>query len=251
MDRIDISKLRKNHSIFMNLGFVIALSMVILAFNWTVPPPLPMNQFPVFEPEEDIHQIVRTPPQRPPVVPPTKVETLEVIDKQLETFVETPAPVPEQLPPTVVVNPEPVEDLPQPIATPQPPAPPEVLPEPEVVPVFDVVEEMPRFPGCEEVGVSKKAKLECANNKLLNYLSRQLKYPRMAVERNVQGNVYVSFVIEETGSISDIKILKGPGEGLGAEALRVVRKMPSWIPGKQRGRPVKVRYVLPVRFRLD
>jgi protein TonB len=103
--------------------------------------------------------------------------------------------------------------------------------------IFTIVEKMPEFPGGEEA--------------LMNYLSKNIKYPQTAKELGIQGTVYVSFVVDQYGNINNVKLLRGIGGGCDEEAVRVVEKMPRWNPGKQGGRPVKVEYRLPIRFRLS
>lgn len=102
--------------------------------------------------------------------------------------------------------------------------------------IFTIVEQYPEFPG----GVGE----------LNKYLSKNIKYPDAAISRGVEGTVYVSFVVAADGAISDVGILKGIGSGCDEEAVRVVKKMPPWKPGKQSGRAVAVKYQVPVRFRL-
>lgn len=122
----------------------------------------------------------------------------------------------------------------------------------EPIPFAD---QMPRFPGCEDGTGNNDAKKACADQKLLAYINSCIQYPAAARELGVEGMVVVSFVVGKDGSISDMKILKDPGAGCGKEALRVVKKMSElgqkWTPGKQQGRTVKVRYNLPVRFKLN
>lgn len=101
---------------------------------------------------------------------------------------------------------------------------------------FTVVEEMPEFPGGQEA--------------LFAYIAKELKYPEEAVENGVQGVVFVTFVVEADGSISNPKVLRGIGYGCDVEAHRVVKGMPNWTPGKQRGEAVRVKYNLPIRFKL-
>ncbi|MGP1447573.1 MAG: energy transducer TonB [Candidatus Limimorpha sp.] len=115
---------------------------------------------------------------------------------------------------------------------------PEVIEE-EVVEqeIFTIVETMPSFPGGQE--------------KLMHYLATNIKYPQIARESNVQGRVYLSFVVEPDGSVSNVKVLRGIGAGCDEEAMRVVKAMPKWSPGKQRGKAVRVSYNLPVNFKLQ
>ena len=108
---------------------------------------------------------------------------------------------------------------------------------------FIFVEQMPRFPGASTY--------EESNIKALDFISRHIHYPAMAREQGIQGTVVVQFIIASDGQLKDIHVIgKSPGGGLAEEALRVVKQMPSWIPGKQNGRNVPVQYNLPIRFTL-
>ncbi|MEG1905769.1 MAG: energy transducer TonB, partial [Bacteroidales bacterium] len=86
---------------------------------------------------------------------------------------------------------------------------------------------------------------------LLGFISKSVKYPVIAQENGIQGRVIVSFVIERDGSVADAVVVRGVDPSLDKEALRVVKSMPKWTPGKQRGKPVRVKYTLPVTFRLQ
>ena len=122
------------------------------------------------------------------------------------------------------------------IAVAAPPPPP--APKPEVATkVFDVVEEMPSFPG--------------GQGALMSYLASNIKYPVVAQENGVQGRVIVSFVVERDGSISDVRVARSVDPSLDREAQRVVKSMPRWKPGKQNGSAVRVKYTVPVVFRLQ
>ena len=112
-----------------------------------------------------------------------------------------------------------------------------VKPKEEENKVFDVVEQMPSYPG----GMSA----------LMQYLSSNIKYPAIAEENGIQGRVICTFVVERDGSITDVRIAKSVDPSLDKEAMRVVSKMPKWIPGKQNGSAVRVKYTLPVTFRLQ
>ena len=121
------------------------------------------------------------------------------------------------------------------VATPPPPPP---APKPEVSnKVFDVVEEMPSFPG--------------GQGALMSFLNSNIKYPVVAQENGVQGRVIVGFVVERDGSITDVKVMRSVDPSLDREAQRVVRAMPKWKPGKQNGSAVRVKYTVPVVFRLQ
>ena len=121
------------------------------------------------------------------------------------------------------------------VATPPPPPP---APKPEVSnKVFDVVEEMPSFPG--------------GQGALMSFLNSNIKYPVVAQENGVQGRVIVGFVVERDGSITDVKVMRSVDPSLDREAQRVVKAMPRWKPGKQNGSAVRVKYTVPVVFRLQ
>ena len=112
-----------------------------------------------------------------------------------------------------------------------------VKPKEEENKVFEVVEQMPSFPG--------------GTTALMQYLSKNTKYPPVAEENCIQGRVDCSFVIERDGSVSDVRIIKSVDPSLDKEAIRVVSSMPKWIPGRQNGQMVRVKYNLPVTFRLQ
>jgi len=107
----------------------------------------------------------------------------------------------------------------------------------EKEPVFVIVESMPSFPG--------------GATELMKYLRENLRYPVLAKETGIQGKVFITFVIEKDGSVTDVLVLGGIGGGCDKEAIRVVESMPDWIPGRQRNVPVRVRFNLPVKFRLQ
>lgn len=103
--------------------------------------------------------------------------------------------------------------------------------------IFKVVEKMPSFPGGDEM--------------LMEYISKNLKYPQKAMDAGIQGRVFVSFVVEPDGSISNVKVLRGIGSGCDEEAVRIIKSMPKWEPGKQMGQTVRVSYQIPVNFKLN
>ena len=109
--------------------------------------------------------------------------------------------------------------------------------EPQEKVIFQVVEEMPQFPG----GMGEAMK----------FLAKNMKYPVAAQQAKIEGRVIVQFVVEKDGSVSDVKVMRGVNSELDAEAIRVVSMMPKWIPGKQRGKAVAVKYTMPIMFRLQ
>ena len=110
-------------------------------------------------------------------------------------------------------------------------------PKEEETKVFDVVEQMPSFPG--------------GDAELMKFLSTHIKYPVVAEENGIQGRVICTFVVERDGSITDVKVIKSVDPSLDKEAIRVLKSMPKWIPGKQNGSAVRVKYTVPVTFRLQ
>ncbi len=120
--------------------------------------------------------------------------------------------------------------------------------------IFKIVEEMPLFPGCDELGTYTEKK-PCSDRKMLEFIYKNIKYPKAARDNGTEGMVVVSFVVEKDGSISTLKIQRDIGDGCGVEALSVVGLMQEqgirWTPGKQRGRDVRVQFNLPIRFKLD
>ena len=117
--------------------------------------------------------------------------------------------------------------------------------------LYKVVEEMPRFPGCEDMKTTAKEKENCAKQEMLNFIYQNIKYPKEARDKGVEGVAVIQLIIEKDGSVSSTKILRDPGAGIGTEAIRVADLMPKWIPGKQRGKTVRIQYTLPVKFKLE
>ena len=103
--------------------------------------------------------------------------------------------------------------------------------------VFDVVEVMPQYPGGQIA--------------MLKYIMENIKYPKQIMEEGIQGRVTVSFIVEKDGRVSNVRLLRSVQSALDKEAIRVVKSMPKWTPGKQNGKPVRVRFNLPVMFKLN
>ena len=103
--------------------------------------------------------------------------------------------------------------------------------------VYQIVEEMPQYPGGE--------------NALMDYVSKNVVYPKEAQEKGISGRVFVSFIVEKDGSVSNVKVMRGIGGGCDEEAVRVISGLPKWKPGKMKGKPVRVSYMMPITFRLQ
>ncbi len=232
---------------FSLLGLALAVGLSTLAFGWTQYDKAIYIPDDALEMDDDIEvEPPRTaePPPPPPPPPPPVIE--EVPEEEIEEE-EEPEFVDQSVEEETVVDeppPPPKKEAPPP---PPPPPPP---PEPEVDEIFKVVEEMPKFPGCESAG-DEAAKKQCANKKMLEFIYKNIKYPAIARENGVEGTCVVRFVIDKSGKITVPEVVRDIGAGCGAEALRVVKMMPTWNPGKQRGRAVKVQFNLPVKFKLQ
>jgi len=189
------------------------------------PPPIDPNQPPPPPP----------PPAPPPPVKPTVAFTPPVIKKDEEVREEERPPQQEEME-NKAISTETREGDPDGIdpGLAEGTGVVEAAPAPQV---FEFVEQMPEFPGGME--------------KLNRYLSEKIRYPDEARMANVQGRVIVRFVVNENGEISDVKVQRGIGGGCDEEAVRVVKNMPKWKPGKQNGRAVPVYFTLPIAFRLE
>lgn len=218
--------LEKKKGLFLEIGLVATLALVLLAFNLKSydQKEIEIIQNHIDGPEELDVQITKPdepppPPPEPEVVTPTELnvvaDNVEVADVDINAEDDQNQAQQEYVAPVVETVEEDVKDE----------------------EIFVSVEKMPEFPGGEE--------------KLYKYLRDNLKYPDMATQQNIQGKVYVQFVVEKDGSIANPKVLRDIGGGCGDEALRVVRAMPKWNPGIQRTKKVRVQYTLPVNFQLE
>ena len=113
---------------------------------------------------------------------------------------------------------------------------------------FAIIEDVPLFPGCENVKKSERRK--CFQDKIQRHIAKNFRYPEIAQEMGIQGRVHVQFIISKDGSITGIQS-RGPDKNLEKEANRIISKLPKMIPGKQRGRAVRVPFSIPINFRLQ
>jgi periplasmic protein TonB len=190
------------------------------------------------------------PPTPPPPPPPTK-PTIRFVEpepkKDEEVKKEEPPPPPEELKKADIdVKTKEGDKDAKPVLAPvddgkgkeEPPPKPVVEDKPKVEEIFTVVEQQPEFPDGGTKG-------------MYEWLGKNIKYPAIARENGIEGKAIVQFVVEPDGSISNVNCVRGPEGGCKEEATRVIKMMPKWIPGKQQGRPVRVRYTLPVVFKLE
>lgn len=219
--------LENKKSTWLLVGYVIVLAFMFIAFEWTkrdikIDTSQAITDL-VFE--EEIIPITEQPEQAAPPPPPAAPPIAETL-----TIVEDDADVEETTIATSEETNQAVEIKYVPVGVEEE--------EPEEQTIFEVVEQMPEFPNGGMAG-------------LMQYLSKNIEYPTIAQENGTQGRVTVQFVVNRDGSIVDAKVLRGVDPYLDKEAIRVISSMPKWKPGMQRGKAVRVKYTVPVMFRLQ
>jgi len=219
-------KTKKN--VFLLIGLVAALGITLLAFEWTTKPAelASLGTLDASAVEEEVIPITRQEEMKTPPPPPpqTVVEVLNIVDNNAQVNDDLSIFDSEADNETFV-------DV-APIVQAK-----EEKEEAEEAQVFFIVEEMPEFPGGEAA--------------LRAFIAKSINYPVIAQENGIQGKVYVTFVVDKDGGISEAKIARGVDPSLDKEALRVVNSLPKWKPGKQRGKPVRVSYTVPISFVLQ
>jgi periplasmic protein TonB len=214
--------LENKKRIFLQIGLAVALLAVLVAFEWKQyeRPEFDLGTLDMEIIEEEEIPITRQ-EQPPPPPPPEPSTELIIVDDDVEIdeefIIDVEATVfteVQEFAPIIVEEEEVEEDV-----------------------IFTVVEDQPSFPGGEEARI--------------RFLQENLRYPQMAREAGIQGTVFVTFVVERDGSVTDVRVLRGIGGGCDEEAVRVVRNMPRWQPGRQRGQPVRVQFNMPIRFVLN
>ena len=218
------ANLENKKLMFIQIGMIISLLIAWMAFEHKsydkreIDPSL-LNR--TVEVDEEMVEITKQEEQKPqPVEMPKQTTQLEIVQDDVEVEdIEINAEVDQQ---EVIEEYVPVEVEEEDVQEQE---------------IFQIVEEMPSYPGGE--------------GKLMEYVAKNIKYPQIARETGIQGRVFVGFVVEPDGSVSNVKVLRGIGGGCDEEAMRVVKGMPKWKPGKQRGKAVRVSYMLPVNFKLQ
>ncbi|HOK38652.1 MAG TPA: energy transducer TonB [Bacteroidales bacterium] len=221
--------LERRKFIFLEIGLILSLAICYIAFEWkseelSTSSLGELTSQDIFE-EEIINTQQETPPEQPKPEQPEPeavIEELIVVDddKVVENLnIDTEADEKTKTNINIVQTTFNVET------------------EEEVEPIsFAVVEEKPTFPGGEA--------------ELLKFIAENTKYPEIAKENGIQGRVFVQFVIDKNGNVTNVTIARGVDPYLDAEAIRVVKMLPKWTPGKQRGKPVPVTFVVPINFKL-
>ena len=208
------------------IGFVIALGVMFVALEWTQREVEDNSElYTAKDMSLNEEMVPITLPEKKTVPPPpaavTKAEIIEIVEDD--------ADIEEDIMASTEDNVEWV-DLDEYDVV-------EVEPEPEEEEIFMVVEDQPEFPG--------------GTAALLDYLRKNIKYPAICRENNIQGRVLVTFIVNKDGAIVEPEVVKSVHPQLDREALRVISSMPNWKPGSQRGKPVRVKYTVPVNFRLN
>lgn len=213
--------LTRKTNLFFAIGLVVSLLLVIVAFEWKSYDEVSQVDFGLMN--DDFEELVDIPITEQPPPPPPKIQQPEIIEvpdeEELEEEIELDIDMDVQ-----------EETVVEDIVFEEAPA------EEPVEQIFEVVEEQPEPEGGMEA--------------FYKFVGKELRYPAQANRMGVEGRVFVQFVVDEKGNVSDVKAVKGIGAGCDEEAVRVI-KLTKWNPGKQRGRPVKVRMIMPVMFKLS
>ena len=224
--------LTKNSKFYFAIGLCLVLFLSWKLMEWETYDKS-MYEYEALGVEQDDDELVplteqiKTPPPPPP--PPSAPEIIQVVEDEVEveeTVIESTETTQEEI----------IEEV-------------EVMEEELDVDVpFAIIEDVPLFPGCERVKKSERRK--CFQEKIQQHIAKNFRYPEIAQEMGIQGRVYVQFIISKDGSITGIRT-RGPDKNLEKEANRIIAKLPKMTPGKQRGRPVRVPFSIPITFRLQ
>lgn len=213
--------LNRKTGLHLSIGLVISLAVVTLAFEWKSYDEQSLVDLGVVE--DDFEDVMEIPPTEQPPPPPPKIQQPEIIEvpdeEEIEEEIEIDLDV--EITEDTQIEEMVFEEAPEEEATDE---------------IFMVVEDQPEPAGGMQA--------------FYEYVGKNLKYPSQARRMGIEGKVFVQFVVNTDGSITDVQAIKGIGAGCDEEAVRVLREAPKWKPGKQRGRPVRVRMVLPITFRL-
>lgn len=248
-----IPKWDRHRPEFLQIGFVLALSFVLMAFNYTTDrqiddhystgPIIDDTPLEVFPPRTDHPTRVLPPPPEP------KIDLVaEVVDADPE-FVDE---LPEE-----IFSDEPAHDQPDMTDYVAPPTPYDapivapvtepITPEEGPVPMAD---RMPTYASCD-IDANETERRLCTSDQIMTFIYDHVSYPSFARQNRIEGTVVVSFVVDQSGEVQNVEIMRDIGGGCGAEVTRVIDKLGKFYPGKQNGRPVSVIYRLPVKFKLQ
>ena len=213
--------LRKKSGLFLNIGLVTSLLLVILAFEWKFYDD--GNLADLGNVNDDFEEMLDIPPTEQPPPPPPKIQQPEIIEVPDEEEIEEEIEVDLDV---EITDDEVIEDI---VFE-------EVVEEEVAEEIFTIVEQQPEFPG--------------GMGAFYTFVQKKMSYPSQARRMGIEGKVFVQFVVDKDGTITDVMAVKGIGAGCDEEAVRVIKESPKWKPGKQRGKSVKVRMILPITFKL-
>jgi len=206
--------LENKKAMFFQIGLAVTLLAILIAFEWKSYDKSNYNlgDLNLDDMEEEIIPITRQ-EVKPPPPPPPPPEIIEIVEDEVEIEKELEIEETETDEDEIIEIEEDDEEF------------------------FMVVENMPEFPG-GDLG-------------LMKFIQKNVRYPAIAKEYNITGKVYVSFIVDKQGNVTNVKIVRGVDKNLDAEALRVVSSLPKYKPGKQRGKPVRVMFTIPINFTLN
>lgn len=224
--------LTKNSGLYFVIGLALVMLLTWRALEWKKYDKgekydISLNVEDQLDEEVPMTEQIKTPPPPPPPAAPEVIQVVEDEKEVEETVIESTESSQEQE--VAQVEDIQVEDAVEDVDVP-----------------FAVIEDVPIFPGCENA----KDKRECFNEMMQKHIRKNFQYPEIAQEMGVQGRVSVMFTIQKDGSIGNIR-MRGPDKNLEAEAKRIIEKLPKMTPGKQRGRPVRVPFSIPITFKLQ
>ncbi len=214
--------LYRKTGLFLSIGFIISLLIVIVAFEWKTYDQADLLD--LGQVKDDFEEITEVPLTKQPPPPPPKIKQPEIIEvpdeEEIKEDIEVDLDVEitEETEIEELVFKEPIE-------------------EEEVDELFTIVEQYPSYDGGDLA--------------FIKYVQKNLKYPEKARRMGIEGRVFVQFIVEKDGSLSNVSVLRGIGGGCNEEAIRVMQHSPKWVAGKQRGRPVRVQVVVPIIFKLQ
>lgn len=222
----------RNSGLYFVIGLALTMALVYGALEWKTYDEvndydISMNVDDDLDEEVPMTEQIKTPPPPPPPAAPEIIEVVEDEEEVEETVIESTETSQEE----EIIE---VEDV-------------EVEEEIEDVDVpFAVIEDVPVFPGCE----NESDKRACFQKMMQKHIGKNFRYPEIAQEMGIQGRVSVMFTIQKDGSIGNVR-MRGPDKNLEKEAARIISKLPKMTPGKQRGRPVRVPFSIPITFKLQ
>ena len=230
--KADNVNLENKKTMFFLIGMVVTLLGIWISFEWRSYERslMDLGQLDI-NVEDEIIPITQRQQQPPPPPPPAPPEVIQIVENEAEIEeVEFES--------TEMEESEEIEFIE------------EVEEETDEIFNFAVVENKPVYPGCEKFATEDE-KFQCFNQSIMKHIGKNFKFPEMARQMGIQGRIYVNFVVEKNGSISNVTIARGVDKLLDDEAIRVVKTLPKFQPAKQRGKPVRMQYTVPINAKLQ